>query len=96
MPPQRARESAPQWRPPAPSCALRAPFRLDGAFLLELEKSGIQRAVIQGEQIATGLLDAPRDAVPMLRAHAFQRFQHHQGQRALPDIGLVSHRRSSW
>ena len=74
----------------------RAPLRRDGAFLFQLEQGRIQRAVIERQQVAAGLLDATRDAVSVLRTHRLQRFQHHQGQRALPDIRFVAHTCSSW
>jgi hypothetical protein len=68
-----------------------APFGHDVAFLLQLQQRRIERAVIDREQIAARLLDAPRDAVAVERPEDFQRFQHHQCERALPDICAVSH-----
>src|SRR5207249_2989334 len=68
-----------------------APLRIDIAFLLELHELGIERAVIEREAIAARLLDAPRDAVAVQRPEALERFQDHQRERALPDVGLVRH-----
>src|SRR5206468_1934907 len=68
-----------------------APLGGDVALLLELEERGIERSVVDGEQLPARLLDAPRDAVPMLRTHRFERLQHHQGEGALPDVVLFTH-----
>src|SRR5271165_5319602 len=68
-----------------------APVRGDVALLLELEQRGIQRSVVEGEQVAAGLLNAPGNAVAMERPQRLQRFQNHQGQRALPYVCLVAH-----
>ena len=45
----------------------------DRALLFELEKDGVQRAVIDGELVVARLLDPARDAVAVLRAHGVQR-----------------------
>ena len=47
--------------------------------------------MVDGQQVVAGLLDAARDAVAVLRAHGIERFEDHQGQRALPDFGLGAH-----
>src|ERR1700739_33393 len=73
-----------------------APLGADVTLLLQLEQRRIQRAVVELEQVATGLLDAPGEAVAMLGAHGFERFQNHQGQRALPYIGFVAHSVLLW
>ena len=69
----------------------RAPLGGDGAFLLQLEQGGVDGAVVDGQPAAAGLLDPPGQPVAVLRAHRRERLQHHQGQRALPDVCLVAH-----
>src|SRR4029077_20454463 len=71
-----------------------APRGLDVALLLELEQRRIQRAVVHQQQLTAGLLDAPGDAVPMLRPHRLERLENHQRQRALPDVGFAHSQRS--
>src|SRR5713226_803751 len=68
-----------------------APLRADVAFLLEFQQRRIQRAIIHGQQVAAGLLDAPSDAVSVQRAQGIQCFQHHQRQRSLPDVFFLGH-----
>src|SRR5687767_16004544 len=62
------------------------PLGGDGAFLLELQEGGVERAVVEGEPVAAGLLNPAGDAVTMERPQGFERLQHHQRQRALPHI----------
>ena len=69
----------------------RAPFGGDRALLFEFQQGGIERPVIEGDQFAAGLFDAPRDAVTVLRAHGFEGLQNHQRQCALPNIRFISH-----
>ncbi len=57
-------------------------------LLLQLEQGRIQRAVVDFEQIAARLLDTARDAIAMEGAQGLQRLEHHQSQRALPDVRL--------
>src|SRR5205807_1783811 len=68
-----------------------APFGGDEAFLFELEQRGIQRAVIEGKQVAAGLLDAAGDAVTVKRAESLKCFEDHQSQSPLQDIFLFAH-----
>ena len=68
-----------------------APFRRDGAFLFELEENRVERAVVDGQQVVAGLLDAARDAISVLRPHGIERLEDHEGQRALPDFRLRTH-----
>jgi len=68
-----------------------APFGADVAFLFQLEKRGIERSVIDGEQAAAGLLDAAGDSVAVKRPDGIQGLERHEGQRALPDIGFFAH-----
>ena len=69
-----------------------APLGSDVAFQLQFQEGGIESAVIDGEEIAAGLLNAAGDAVAMERTESLQSFQDHQGQGALPDVGFVAHR----
>src|SRR5579862_1010582 len=74
-----------------------SPPRPDMAFLFKLQKRWIERAVVQDENVAAGLFNAPRKTIPMLRPHRLQRPQDHKSQRALPNVGFVIHQRnSSW
>ena len=66
-----------------------APFGGDGTLLLQLQQNGIQRALIDREQISADLLDAPRDPVAVQRPQHIQSLEHHQRQRALPDIRFL-------
>ena len=49
-----------------------APLGRDRAFLFELEQGRIERAVVDGEQVAAGLLDPAGDAVAMQSGPAFR------------------------
>src|SRR5215831_8392658 len=66
-----------------------APLGRDRSFLHELEQDRIERALIDRQQIAADLLDAPGDAVAMLRAEHIQRLQHHQRQGALSNVRFL-------
>src|SRR5205807_4888953 len=70
------------------------PLRGDVALLLQLQQCRVERAVVHREELAARLLDAARDAVSVQRAEGFERFEDHQGEGALPDVGLVAHARS--
>jgi hypothetical protein len=65
-----------------------APFGFDGAFLFEFEKDGIERALIDGEEIAADLLDAAGKAVAVLGAQDVEGFEDHEGESALKDVGF--------
>ena len=65
-----------------------APFGFDGAFLFEFEKDGIERALIDGEEIAADLLDAAGEAVAVERAEDVEGFEDHEGEGALEDVGF--------
>src|SRR5262249_28227441 len=71
-----------------------SPLGGDVPLLLELEQRGIERAVVDGKKIPTGLLDSACNAIPVQRAHAFQGFENHQSQCALPDVFAFAHDRS--
>lgn len=71
----------------------RAPFGFDSAFLLEFEKDGVERALIDGEEIAADLLDAAGEAVAVKRAEDVESFEDHEGEGALEDVGFFVCRR---
>ena len=51
-----------------------APLGRDDPLLFELEQRRIERAVVDGEQLPAGLLDAPRNAVAVQRPHRLRVF----------------------
>jgi hypothetical protein len=51
--------------------------------MLEPHQGGVDSAFVQFQNVAARLLDAPGDAVAVLRSHGVERLQHHQIQRAL-------------
>ena len=63
------------------------------AYLLELQERGVQRAVVDAQLMVARLFNPPGDAVSVQRSERLQRLEDHQGQRALPDVGAVSHMR---
>ena len=65
----------------------RAPARRDPAALLQAEQRGVDRALIELQDVLADLLDAPGDAVAVQRPHRVERLQHHQIERALQDVG---------
>ena len=67
------------------------PFGSDRAFLFEFEENWVKRSMVDGQQVVAGLLDAPRDAISVLGTHGIERFEDHESECALPDIGLCSH-----
>src|SRR5208283_376598 len=69
----------------------RAPLGSDVALLFELQQRGVERAVVNEQAVAAGLLDAAGDAVAVERAEKLDGFQDHEGQGALPDVGFVAH-----
>jgi len=68
-----------------------APFRGNTAFLFELYKGGIKRAVIEGDEVSAGLFDTARDPIAVKRPERVQRFEDHQRESALQDVGFVVH-----
>src|SRR5690242_3332164 len=56
----------------APVVFRAAPSRADIALLFQLQKSRVKRSVIQRESIPAGLLNAPRQPVPVLRSQGLQ------------------------
>ena len=65
-----------------------APFGFDGAFLFEFEEDWIERALIDGEEIAADLLDAAGEAVAVEGAEDVESFEDHEGEGALEDVGF--------
>src|SRR5262245_27580239 len=64
-------------------------FRLDPAAVLEAYERDVNRALVQNDRVAADLLDAPRDAVSVERAHGEQRAEDHEVQCALEDLEFV-------
>src|SRR3977135_1548907 len=62
------------------------PFRRNPAALLEPQQSGIERALIQLEQILADLLEALGDAVAVQRAHGLEGLQNDKVERALQNF----------
>src|SRR5438132_553236 len=73
-----------------------APLEGDVAFLFQLQQSGVERAVVHGQEVAARLLDAAGDAVAVERSDRFEGLQHHQGEGALPDVRFGAHEDSYW
>ena len=67
------------------------PLGSDGAFLLQFQERGVEGTVVEREEVAAGLLDAARNAITVQGSKAFQCFQDHQGEGALPDVCFVAH-----
>src|SRR5688572_11436464 len=61
-----------------------APRGADQPFLLQLEQSRVERAVVDRQLPSARLLDAAGNAVAVLFAHGQEGAQHHQRQCALP------------
>ncbi len=66
-----------------------APFGFDGAFLFEFEEDGVERALVDGEEIAADLLDAAGEAVAVERAENVESLEDHEGESALEDVGFL-------
>src|SRR5262245_29554964 len=47
--------------------------------------------MVDGQQVIAGLLDAARDAIAMLGSHRIERLEDHERERALPDLGILTH-----
>src|SRR5262245_58067685 len=54
-----------------------APSGANPSPLLQIQQRGINRALIELQQMAAGLLDAPRNAVPMQGAKSLESFESH-------------------
>lgn len=65
-----------------------APFGFYGAFLFEFEEDGIERALIDGEEVTADLLDAAGQAVAVERAEDVEGLEDHEGEGALEDVGF--------
>jgi len=63
-----------------------APFGLDPSALLETNKGGIDRALVEQDFISADLLNAASDAVAVERAHGGEGLQDHEVERALQEI----------
>src|SRR5262249_49106394 len=71
------------------------PFGLDPPLLFQTDERGINRALIQKQNIVTDLLDASGDPPPMQWAHRIEGLQDHEVQRALKDFGFLLFRHES-
>jgi hypothetical protein len=60
--------------------------------LLKLQEHGIQSALIDGKQITTDLLDAPRDPITVKRPQDIKSLEDHKRQSALQDVCFLFHR----
>jgi hypothetical protein len=65
-----------------------APFGFDGAFLFEFEEDRVERALIDGEEVAADLFNAAGKAVAVERAEDVEGFEDHEGESALEDVGF--------
>jgi hypothetical protein len=65
-----------------------APFGFDGAFLFEFEEDRVERALIDGEEVAADLFDAAGKAVAVEGAEDVESLEDHKGESALEDVGF--------
>jgi hypothetical protein len=56
--------------------------------MLQSHQGGVDSAFVEFQDVIADLLDAPGDTIPVLRAHAVERLQHHQVERALQHLEL--------
>src|SRR5262249_15232171 len=68
-----------------------SPLGSDRTLLLELEKRGIQRSIVQGKQVSAGLFYAATYTVAVERSECFKGLENHQRKRSLPDIRFIAH-----
>jgi len=59
--------------------------------MLELEEQGIERSLIDGQQVSADLLNAPGDSPAVLRSKDIECLEDHEGERSLQDVGLFFH-----
>src|SRR5262249_25379799 len=64
------------------------PLPLDPALLLEPEERGIQRALVEVEDLARDLVQPLGDAVAVHAAEGIERLEHHEVEGALQDVGF--------
>ena len=62
------------------------PIGRDPSALLQTDERGVDGALVEQDFVSAGLLNAPGNAVAVLRAHGGEGLQHHQVQRALQEI----------
>src|SRR5690348_1298891 len=63
-----------------------APFRGDPAALEQSDERGVNRSLIETQGVFADLLDSPRNAVAVKRAHSLESLENHQIQGALQNI----------
>jgi hypothetical protein len=68
-----------------------APAGRDPALLLEAEQGSVDGALIQFEDVFADLLDAAGDAEAVLGAEGMERFEDHEVEGALEDVGSFGH-----
>src|SRR5579863_4474977 len=59
--------------------------------MLQLEKKGIQGALVDGQNVAADLFDAARDAKAVEGPEQIKGFEDHQGQGSLRNVGFFGH-----
>jgi hypothetical protein len=59
------------------------------SFLFHAQQRGVERALIELQQLVADLLDAPRDAITMQRSQPLQRAENQKNQSALKYFALV-------
>ena len=64
----------------------------DASLLFQLQQCWVKRSVVDGQKISARLFDLARNPVAMQRTSPFERFQNHQRQSSLPNIGFAAHR----
>ena len=60
--------------------------------MLKLEQQGIERALVEGQNVSADLLNASGDAVAVQRAQNIEGFEDHQRKRSLQYVRLFFHR----
>jgi len=68
-----------------------APAGGDPALLLEAEQGSVDGAFVQFQNVLADLLDAAGDAEAVLRAEGVERFEDHEVEGALEDVGFFGH-----
>jgi hypothetical protein len=63
--------------------------------MLKLQQQGIERALVESQKVSADLLNAPCNAVAVLRAQHIESFQHHERKRSLQNVRLFLHERAN-
>src|SRR4029453_18137714 len=67
----------------------RTPLAGDPPFLLHAEERGVQRALVEVQEISADLFNPSRNPIPVEGTKRLQRAQHEQDERALQDIRFL-------